>query len=237
MQKKWVIGNWKMHGSRALAEQLVQATLKAENVQPVLCCPFTLLSFVHGLTRDTAIKLGAQDCHALGQGAFTGDICAAMLMEAGCTHVIIGHSERRQHHGETDTLVHQKAQSALAAGLNVILCIGESGQEREQGKAKETITRQLNESMPRSANSDRLLIAYEPIWAIGTGKTPTVPDITEIHTLIKYQAPGFPVLYGGSVNPGNASEILRLPEVDGVLVGGASLDPEGWAKILSAHSQ
>lgn len=236
MKKKWIIANWKMNGSRNLATELAAAAKQSSRAgaEVVLCPPFTLLMHVEGLVRGSGIHVGGQNCHQEMQGAHTGDISAAMLLEAGCNYVILGHSERRQHHGENDALIKAKCEIAMASGLKTILCIGETEAERKKGKEREVVSRQLSACMPRQANSDNLLIAYEPVWAIGTGAVPSTAQIQEMHQHIRKEADGFTVLYGGSVKSSNAAEILGVPGVGGLLIGGASLEPESFAAIIGA---
>lgn len=230
------IANWKMNvpALPAWVRDVSQAMLGRE-ASVVLCPPFTRLSAAQMVLTDTGIALGAQDCHAAEQGAFTGDVSALMLRQVGCTHVIVGHSERRAQHHESDAVVRAKVAAALAHGLTPVLCIGESLEVREAGKAEEVVTKQLLDCLPDSDDDDDIIIAYEPIWAIGTGKTPAPDDIEAIHGVIKKQLhKPCALVYGGSVNIGNAADILALPSVDGVLVGGASLDAAQFATILKA---
>jgi triosephosphate isomerase (TIM) len=237
-RKKLVAGNWKMNGLRAdgtdLAGGLARraAAARDELVCDLLVCPpATLLFAVHGAVAGSPIALGGQDCHAERQGAHTGDVSAEMLADAGCTHVILGHSERRQQHGETDAEVRGKVLAARRAGLAAILCVGETLPERQAGKATDVVTRQLDGSIPPSTDLERLIVAYEPVWAIGTGLSATEDDITTMHATIRGRLSGETrILYGGSVNPRNAAAILAAREVDGVLVGGASLKADDfWA--------
>lgn len=224
---QWIFGNWKMNGDAALSKALVAASMGAKH-KVVLCPPFTLLHTIQGVT------LGAQDCSAAAEGAFTGDISAKMLRAAGCEWVILGHSERRQHHAETDALIAKKLEQALAAGLNVVLCVGETEAERKAGQEQAVVSKQLSilaSHKPQATN--HCLVAYEPVWAIGSGLVPTAEQITTMHRHIAKQT-GLPVLYGGSVKPENAAEIVALEGVSGILVGGASLQPEGWKKICNS---
>lgn len=224
---QWIFGNWKMNGDAALSKALVAASMGAKH-KVVLCPPYTLLHTIQGVT------LGAQDCAASAEGAFTGDVSAKMLRAAGCEWVILGHSERRQHHAETDALIAKKLEQALAAGLKVVLCVGETEAERKAGQEQAVVSKQLSilaSHKPQITN--HLLIAYEPVWAIGSGLVPTAEQITTMHRHIAKQT-GLQVLYGGSVKPENAAEILALEGVSGLLVGGASLQPEGWKKILQS---
>jgi triosephosphate isomerase len=197
----------------------------------LVCPPATLLTVVGGLLVGSRIALGGQDCHAVAKGPFTGDISPEMLADAGCTHVILGHSERRHGHGESDAMVREKILGAWRAGLIAILCVGETKAQREAGTAIDVVSAQLAGSIPNDAVADNLVVAYEPVWAIGTGLTATLEDITAMHEAVRTRLPqGTRILYGGSVNPQNAADILGLAEVDGALVGGASLDAESlWS--------
>jgi triosephosphate isomerase (TIM) len=244
--KKLAAGNWKMNGTTA---SLVEVTaLIAAHPAPVcdmlLCPPATLISQMAATARDSALLVGAQDCHPKPQGAHTGDISVTMLKDAGATHVILGHSERRTDHGETDALVRAKAEAAIDAGLIAIVCIGETEAERDGGQTLAVIGSQLDGSIPGGAVAANLVIAYEPVWAIGTGRTPTLSEIAEVHGflrgrlrgLIGDEAEGVRVLYGGSVKPSNAADIFALPNVDGALVGGASLKAADFGAIVEALS-
>ncbi|HEY3912107.1 MAG TPA: triose-phosphate isomerase [Stellaceae bacterium] len=241
---KLVAGNWKMNGLRAdgvaLAGELARRMREtpgggAVGCELLVCPPATLLAAVHAIVAGSGIALGGQDCHAAPKGAFTGDISAEMLVDAGCTHVILGHSERRQGHGETDDQVRVKLLAAHRAGLTPILCIGETRQQREAGDEIPVVTAQLAGSIPDGFERDRLIVAYEPVWAIGTGLSATLEDIAAMHAAIRADlAPGARILYGGSVNPANAAAILGLPDVDGALVGGASLDAEAFWAVARA---
>jgi triosephosphate isomerase len=239
-RRKLVAGNWKMNGLQAealaLARELVRRVgTGMPDCDLLVCPPATVIAKVAEVIGDSAIALGGQDCHAAEKGPFTGDISAEMLKDAGCSHVILGHSERRQGHGETDAEVRRKVAAAWRAGLVAILCVGETRAEREAGKALAVVARQLAGSTPEGADAGRLVIAYEPVWAIGTGLTPTLDDIAEVHAGIRARVPaGTRVLYGGSVNPKNAGGILALADVDGGLIGGASLKAEDFLAI--AHS-
>ncbi len=237
-----VAGNWKMNGTLGMAAGLVgeissrhrQAGLA---VDILLCPPFPYLGTVSGLLSGTGIALGGQDCHAAASGAHTGDVSAAMLIDLGCRHVLLGHSERRADHGESSALVAAKAKAALAAGLTAIICVGETEAQRNAGEEKKIVENQVIESITAGASAENVVIAYEPVWAIGTGKTPTAGDVEAMHrhirVLLAIRVPGgatMRILYGGSVKPTNAAELMAVPEVNGALVGGASLKAEDfWA--------
>jgi triosephosphate isomerase (TIM) len=240
VRTKLVAGNWKMNGLRedgaALARRLAQRTMAAGGAglgcQLLVCPPASLLSTVGGALAGTDIALGGQDCRAEPKGAYTGDISPEMLADAGCSHVILGHSERRHGHGEGDAVVHDKILGAWRAGLVAILCVGETQSQRQAGKAADIVSTQLAGSVPNGATSDNLVVAYEPVWAIGTGLTATLKDIETMHATVRVRIPvGARILYGGSVNPQNAAGILALAEVDGALVGGASLDADSFWTI------
>jgi triosephosphate isomerase (TIM) len=238
VRTKLVAGNWKMNGLRqdgaALAQGLARRATAAGSRpghELLVCPPATLLTIVRDALAGSGIALGGQDCHAAPKGAFTGDISPEMLADAGCSHVILGHSERRQGHGETDAAVLEKILGAWRAGLVAILCVGETLQQHQAGSAAAVVSAQLGGSIPDGARAANLVVAYEPVWAIGTGLTATLENIMAMHADIRTRLPpGTRILYGGSVNPQNAAGILGLTEVDGALVGGASLDPESfWA--------
>ena len=238
-RKRLVAGNWKMNGSRAdglaLARGIVERARGPRRCDLLVCPPFTLLGAVGEALAGSGVGLGGQDCHPAASGAFTGCISAEMLRDTGCSHVIVGHSERRHSCGETDADVRAKAEAAWRAGLIAIICVGETRAEREAGRAREVVSAQITGSIPDGADADRLVVAYEPVWAIGTGLTPTTADIAEIHAAIRALIPaGTRILYGGSVNPNNAAEILALEEVDGALVGGASLKADDFWAIAQA---
>ncbi|MBN8531974.1 MAG: triose-phosphate isomerase [Alphaproteobacteria bacterium] len=236
-----IIGNWKMHGSRASAGALAEACAGLLG-HVVLCPPFTLLDVVAQALKSSSVALGAQDCHFAAQGAFTGDISAEMLKDAGCAYVILGHSERRGGWGETDAMVGMKATAAIEAGLIPVICIGETLEEKDAGKTLARVESQLRQSLPAAAMAENTVIAYEPVWAIGTGRTPTLEDIKTVHQHILDILVGIwhcspahcRVLYGGSVKAANAGEILAVPGVGGALVGGASLDAGEFAGIVSS---
>lgn len=244
-----VAGNWKMNGLTAqLAElQALKDRLAREPVSEadvLVCPPATLLAQARWALRGGTISLGAQDCHPLPSGAHTGDISTEMLADAGASAIIVGHSERRTDHGETDALVRAKAEAAHRAGLTAIICVGETEKERRDGETLEVVKRQLRGSVPKGARDADTVIAYEPVWAIGTGLTPTSEDVAEVHGFIraelrkllgKGEADGMRILYGGSVKPANAGELLFVPDVNGALVGGASLKADDFYAILAAY--
>ena len=242
-----IAGNWKMNGLRAslfevekLASPLTSGTPPRCTV--AICPPATLIAAMNRTAAPAGILVGAQDCHPAPSGAHTGDLSAPMLADAGAQLVIVGHSERRTDHGETDELVRQKAQSVLAAGLTPIICVGETRAEREAGQADAVVSRQLAASVPDEAADDDVVIAYEPVWAIGTGLTPTSDDIAQMHKSLRDQlvrrfgtkGEAIRLLYGGSLKPANAEEILRIAHVNGGLVGGASLLADDLFAIISA---
>jgi triosephosphate isomerase len=242
-----IAGNWKMNGlSASLGEVQKLAGMLTAGHAPrctvAICPPATLLATLTGLAAASGIVTGGQDCHPAQNGAHTGDISATMLADAGAQYVIVGHSERRTDHGETDALVRQKAQAALAAGLIPIICVGETRAEREAGRAEAVVAGQLAASIPDEATEQRTVVAYEPVWAIGTGLTPTNADILGMHGMIRrYLSERFgergertAILYGGSLKPANAREILALEDVNGGLVGGASLLANDFHAIISA---
>ncbi len=254
MRRKLIAGHWKMNGLRdpgvALARELAARELAARagaagplGYDLLVCPPTPLLVPVGEAIRGSAIGLGGQDCHSERAGAHTGDISAEMLVDAGCSYVLVGHSERRADHGEGDVTVRAKAEAAQAAGLIPIVCVGESAEERTAGRALAVIERQVNHSLPRAGEPSDLVIAYEPVWAIGTGRTATPADVAEAHAHIRALLAGLlgaeaagalRILYGGSVKPDNAAELLAVAGVDGALVGGASLDAEHFWAIGAA---
>ena len=208
----------------------------------LVCPPFTLLTTVKKALRGSKVALGAQDCHTAEKGAHTGDISPVMLKNCGCAYVIVGHSERRADHHESNELICQKAEAAYKAGLKAVICIGETEAERDAGKTIDVCTKQIMGSVPDSATAVNTVIAYEPVWAIGTGKTPTAADVEEVHAAIrkvvakklgKATANKMRLLYGGSVKPSNAAELLALPDVDGGLIGGASLKASDFMGIAA----
>jgi len=239
---KLVAGNWKMNGLRqdgaTLAHELKEragAAGGALGCDLLVCPPATLISEVGGILAGSAIALGGQDCHAAPKGAYTGDISAEMLADLGCNYVILGHSERRQGHGETDAVLRGKIAAAWRAGLTAILCVGETQRQRQAGEAIEVVSSQLAGAIPDAGTAATLVVAYEPVWAIGTGLTATAEDISAMHAEIRRRIPaGTRILYGGSVNPKNADTILGLSEVDGALVGGASLNADDFWTIAQS---
>jgi triosephosphate isomerase len=236
--RQLIAGNWKMNGLRAQAAELdsLAERLKGQARADVLLCPpATLIASLAEKARAAGIALGGQDCHAAESGAHTGDLSAEMLKDAGATHVIVGHSERRADHRETDADIRAKAEAALRAGLTPIVCVGETREEREAGRAEAVVRGQVKASVPPSVPGAGFVLAYEPVWAIGTGLTPTLEDIEAMHAAIRDEAgEGVLILYGGSVKPRNARDILALPEVGGALVGGASLKAADFAAIVEA---
>ena len=246
-----IAGNWKMNGLKAdgiaLARDLARRLSAADEtgVDMVVCPPFTLVHPVAEAIAGSPLHLGAQDCHVAASGAHTGDVAAPMLADLGCRYVIVGHSERRTDHGEGDALVRDKAKAALAAGMAAIVCVGETEGERDAGQAEAVVRRQLAGSLPDGATPGTLVIAYEPMWAIGTGRTPTPADVQAMHAFVRRELAGrlgdgaagaVRVLYGGSVNRDNAARLMTLPDVDGGLVGGASLKAEDFWAIARSRA-
>jgi triosephosphate isomerase (TIM) len=240
--RKLAAGNWKMNGLAAsLAEAKALAAMAAD-CDVLLCPPATLIARMAGEVKGSHLQVGGQDCHAAASGAHTGDISAAMLADAGASHVILGHSERRADHAETDADVHAKALAARSAGLVSIICVGETLAQREAGKTLGVIAGQMA-SVPVDMTGGTLVVAYEPVWAIGTGLTPTIAQIGEVHAFLRGRleerigdASGVRLLYGGSVKPSNAAEIFAVRDVDGALVGGASLKAADFGAIIAALS-
>jgi triosephosphate isomerase (TIM) len=230
-----IAGNWKMNGLKAAQSEfeamLAGAPALAAKADLLVCPPATLISAFADRARGGSVKVGAQDCHPKPSGAHTGDISAEMLADAGASAIIVGHSERRADHGESDVLVRQKAEAVWRAGLVAIVCIGESEEQRNAGQTLDVLRGQLNRSLPEGSTADNLVVAYEPIWAIGTGRTPTAADVEQIHKFIRDFLGGrfndegraMRILYGGSVKPSNAAELMAVANVNGALVGGASL--------------
>jgi triosephosphate isomerase len=241
-----VAGNWKMNGLKPSAAQLgkiVHGSTELPDADLLVCPPATLVMMFASAAHGSKVAIGAQDCHAEPSGAFTGDISAEMLADAGASAVIVGHSERRTYHAETDSMVRAKALAAWRAGLTAIVCIGETKDQRSAGQTLDVVGAQLSGSLPNAALAEGLVVAYEPVWAIGTGLTPTAADVAEVHGFIRerlvkrFGATGeeIRVLYGGSVKPANAAELLNVPNVDGALVGGASLKAADFLGIAAAY--
>ncbi|MDU8944877.1 triose-phosphate isomerase [Ovoidimarina sediminis] len=245
MRRKLAAGNWKMNGTGATLSE-VTALIGAHGgagCEILLCPPATLLSRMADAAAGSAVQVGGQDCHMAASGAHTGDIAAGMLVDAGAAYVILGHSERRADHGESDALVREKTEAAWEAGLTAVVCIGETLEERESGETLAVAGAQLSGSVPDGATAANLVVAYEPVWAIGTGKVPTLEEIGEVHAFIRAElssrfgadvAGGIRLLYGGSVKPSNAGEIFAVADVDGALVGGASLKAADFGGIIAA---
>ena len=244
-----IAGNWKMNGltkdGLALASNLAQRMKsgRTDIFEMLVSPPFTLISKVVDTVAGSGIHVAGQDCHSAEKGAHTGDVSAPMLKDAGCSYVIVGHSERRTDHGETDEMVKAKAQAALAAGLNVIVCIGETLEERDAGKTLDVNRRQLHGSLPDGATAANTVVAYEPVWAIGTGRTATPEQAQEVHEMIRGElsgklgadvADGMRILYGGSMNAKNAAELLAQRDIDGGLIGGASLKADDFWTIAQS---
>ena len=252
IRKSLIAGNWKMNELSAegvaLAKTIAQEVKKAarKDCEFLICPPFTLVALCKKAIRGSKVMLGAQDCHYAEKGAHTGDISPVMLKDLGCQYVIVGHSERRTNHKETNELIAQKAEAAIKAGLKVIICIGETEKERDAGKTISVCTAQIKGSVPSVSTGANTVIAYEPVWAIGTGRTPTTAEVEEVHAAIrkviaqklgKANANKMRLLYGGSMKPSNAKELLALPDVDGGLIGGASLKAADFMAIAAASKQ
>lgn len=242
-----IAGNWKMNGLRGSLDELTAlagmlTTGEAPRAVVVICPPATIVAAVARQGASAGILAGGQDCHAAASGAHTGDIAAGMLADAGAQYVIVGHSERRAAYGETDEQVRAKAEAAIGAGLKPIICVGETEAERDAGNAEAVVANQLAGSIPDAAEQHEVIVAYEPIWAIGTGRTPSNDDIAQMHGSIRRQltdrfgekGAGVRILYGGSLKPQNAREILQVENVNGGLVGGASLLAKDFYTIISA---
>lgn len=239
-------GNWKMHGTKDWAKRVIEIdkASRGRDVHVVICPPATLIDRLASHIHSDNFAIGAQTCHAAEMGAYTGDISALMIKDLGAQYVIVGHSERRQAYGQTDADIKAKAQAVYAQGLMPIICMGESEQQYIDGTTLDTISRQLEGSVPvEPAKTKGYVIAYEPIWAIGTGKVATVENVEKVHNHVRYvlgvmglgtKTPLHHLLYGGSVKPANAGELCALENVDGVLVGGASLEPDSFIGIINA---
>jgi triosephosphate isomerase len=242
-----VAGNWKMHGLAGSVGELSKIVAGARRCacDLMVCPPATLIGRFAEAARGSTVAIGAQDCHPDAAGAHTGDIAAEMLADAGAVAVIVGHSERRADHHETDALVRAKALAAWRAGLIAIVCVGETRAQREAGKTLDIVAGQLAGSIGEDATASRLVVAYEPVWAIGTGLTPTPGDVSEVHGFIrkrlserfKREGPAIRILYGGSVKPSNAAELMAVDEVNGALVGGASLKADNFLGIARVYGK
>ena len=242
--KKTIAGNWKMHmtipEAQRLAEQILATASLSTRVDVVLCPPFTALAAVAAAVRGAGIRVSAQNMHHESSGAFTGECSAAMLLDAGCSDVIIGHSERRHVFNETDEMIARKVPAAIASGLMPTLCVGETERERDLGLTFNVVERQVRIGLSAVKSGEKFIIAYEPVWAIGTGRTATPGQALEVHRMIREllqklypgQAASVPVLYGGSVKPDNLEELLAQPDIDGALVGGASLKAESFNRLI-----
>jgi triosephosphate isomerase (TIM) len=246
---KLIVGNWKMNGlTAALAEVAAIAdgfpSANADTIQGVICPPTTLIALAHERVKGSLVALGGQDCHVNVSGAHTGDVSAQMLADVGANFVIVGHSERRTDHHETSVTVQAKAHQAIQAGLKPIICVGESEAQRDAGQAETIVLEQLLASIPKDATAHQICIAYEPVWAIGTGRTPSVDDVAAMHRAIRtalvgkfgdVDGQGVAILYGGSVNAKNAGELLAVANVNGALVGGASLTAANFLGIIATQ--
>jgi triosephosphate isomerase (TIM) len=244
-KNKLIAGNWKMNGSLESNEALVRALvagMREARCEVAVCVPAPYLAQVNALRASSRLELGAQDVSQHEKGAYTGEVCAAMLKEFGVRYAIVGHSERRQYHGETDELVAEKAKTALAGGITPIVCVGETLAEREAGKMQEVVKRQMAAVIHVNGHCiSEIVVAYEPVWAIGTGKTATPEQAQEVHALLRAQLKAATshservhILYGGSMNAGNAAQLLAQPDIDGGLVGGASLKASDFLQIIAA---
>ncbi|MBO6948384.1 MAG: triose-phosphate isomerase [Rhodospirillales bacterium] len=241
-----IAGNWKMNASSEMAVNLIDGLLTwpgKPGVEMLVCPPSPYLGPVGAMISESDIRLGAQTCHPNASGAHTGDVAAEMLADLGCSYVIVGHSERRADHGETDADVHAQAEATHRAGLSAIVCVGETEAERDAGKTLDIVGAQVANSVPDGATAENTVVAYEPVWAIGTGRTPTSDQVQEVHAAIRSGlkerfgdaiASGMRLLYGGSMKPSNAAELLALADVDGGLIGGASLKAEDFTAIADA---
>ena len=247
MKKKLIAGNWKMNGSLAVNEALVRAIaagLPGQTAQAALCVPAPYLAQVQTLCQGTTLALGSQDVSAHEQGAYTGEVSALMLRDFGVRYAIVGHSERRQYHGETDALVADKAKAALAHGVTPIVCVGETLAEREAGRTEEVVKRQLAAVIHVNGHCiSEVVVAYEPVWAIGTGKTASPEQAQQVHAVLRAQLKAatahserVQILYGGSMNAANAASLLAQPDIDGGLIGGASLKAPDFLQIIASAS-
>lgn len=247
MRKKLIAGNWKMNGGLATNEALVRALREGLDKVPAACdvavaVPAAYLAQVQGLLAGSSIALGAQDVSAHGAGAYTGEVSAAMLQDFGVRYVLVGHSERRQYHGETDEVVATKAQCALAAGITPVVCVGETLAQRDAGQTEAVVKRQLAAAIHLNGHCiSEIVVAYEPVWAIGTGRTATPEQAQQVHAVLRQQlaaasaqAGRIRIVYGGSMNAGNAAQLLAQPDIDGGLVGGAALKATDFLQIVAA---
>ncbi len=245
MRTPLIAGNWKLHKTLAEAVDLVGALKTAvkdvENVEILIAPPFTAISMLATKLAGSNIKLGAQNCYFEASGAYTGEVSAPLLKDAGCDYIIVGHSERRQIFGESDQTINKKVKAVLAADVSCILCIGETLEERESGNMYDVLTRQIKEGLTEVSDMENIIIAYEPVWAIGTGKTATSEQAQEVHSFVRGLLQGLydqqtamatRILYGGSVKPENVDELMGQDDVDGALVGGASLKSDDFARIV-----
>jgi triosephosphate isomerase len=245
MRTPVMAGNWKMYKTARQAAETIRSLAEAVkgvlDVEVVICPPFTALSAAVDAAKGSPVAIGAQDCYWETEGAFTGEVAVPMIADLGCSHCIVGHSERRQFFGETDATVDKKVEAVLAHGLTCIACVGETLQEREAGQTFAVLERQVRNGLARHLASPRLIVAYEPVWAIGTGKTASPAQAQEAHAFIRQvaaqgssaaAAQAVRILYGGSVKPDNVAQLMAQPDVDGGLVGGASLDAASFAKIV-----
>lgn len=247
MRRNLVVGNWKMHGSRAANAQLLGGLKEAGpwNADVAVCVPFPYIAETALARTGTAMVFGAQDCSSHEQGAYTGEVSSAMLQDIGCRYVIVGHSERRAYHAESDQLVADKAKAALAHGVTPIVCVGETRAEREAGQTEAVVKRQLATVIHTLGHCcGEMVVAYEPVWAIGTGLTATPEQAQSVHAVLRAQlmaatdrASVMRILYGGSVKPDNAAELFRQPDIDGGLIGGAALKAADFAAICRAAAQ
>ena len=253
--RKLIVGNWKMNGLKESLKEVSALTNGLSNLKKtsttlsddlviVICPPATLLASVTATVVDSGVASGGQDCHAKGSGAHTGDISAHMLADAGATYVIVGHSERRSDHGETSADIEAKAQAAIGAGLIPIICVGETEAQRDAGQAEAVVLAQVRASLPNGCSAGQICFAYEPVWAIGTGRTPCIDDVAVVHGAIRrallaqfgdVEGQTIAILYGGSVNAKNAAELLAVSEVNGALVGGASLTAPAFLGIIETQ--
>ena len=245
MRQILVVGNWKMHGSPASVDELLGELVRerrSPDTEVVVCPAYVHLAQAQALCAPTSISVGAQDCSHLQSGAYTGEVATGMLFELGCRWVILGHSERRQYHGESDELIAAKLSAAVEAGLQPIVCVGETREQREAGSAEAVVSAQLQGALNGQVNLDSLVVAYEPVWAIGTGLTATPEEAQDMHALIRARlqdlvgvdAEVTRVLYGGSVKANNAAQLFAQPDIDGALVGGAALVAESFLAIINA---